>query len=84
MLNIQEQNEVKQILKDLLRIESVQPQGDETLVVQYIQELFQKEDIKIQRVAKEENRQNLIATIKGGAKPPILLLSHVDVVPPQG
>ncbi|MEG0020410.1 MAG: M20/M25/M40 family metallo-hydrolase, partial [Oscillospiraceae bacterium] len=84
MLNIQEQSEVKQILKDLLRIESVQPQGDETLVVQYIQELFQKEDIKIQRVAKEENRQNLIATIKGGAKPPILLLSHVDVVPPQG
>lgn len=84
MLNKQEQQELKQIFKDLIMIQSVQPEGNETLVSNYLERLLKKEGIQTATCHKDKKRKNFIATIKGNDKPAILLLSHVDVVPPVG
>lgn len=84
LLNEKEQLELIDIFKDLIKIQSVQPLGDESKVSDYIENLLNKEGIKTTTLYKEENRKNLVATIKGKEKPPIILLSHVDVVKANG
>ncbi len=65
----------------LVQIDSSNPPGNETLVVNYIKNVFDAEGIPAQVFALDPARANLVARIKGnGSKRPILVMAHTDVV----
>src|ERR1700704_1457759 len=65
----------------LVQIDSSNPPGNETLVVNYLKKVFDAEGITSQVFALEPARANLVARIKGnGTKRPILIMAHTDVV----
>ncbi|MDZ4800114.1 MAG: M20/M25/M40 family metallo-hydrolase [Bryobacteraceae bacterium] len=70
-----------QHFQSVLRIDSSNPPGNETKVVDYLRGVFDREKIPYKVVALEPDRANLIARLKGnGGKQPILILGHTDTV----
>lgn len=68
-------------LINLVRIDSTNPPGNETKVVDYLKSTLASNDIDFQVYALEDNRANLVTRIKGnGSKRPILIMGHTDVV----
>jgi acetylornithine deacetylase/succinyl-diaminopimelate desuccinylase-like protein len=73
--------EAVQHLVDLVRIDTTNPPGNETLVVEYLEGVLADEGIPSQRYALEADRANLVARQRGnGSKRPLLLMGHTDVV----
>src|ERR1041384_4982317 len=65
----------------LVRIDTSNPPGNETRAVEYLKHVLDAEGIPSQLFARDANRANLVARIKGnGAKKPILVMGHTDVV----
>ena len=65
----------------LVQIDSSNPPGNETAVVNYLKKVFDAEGIPSQVFALDPARANLVARIKGnGSKRPILIMAHTDVV----
>ncbi len=73
------------IFKEMIRINTTNPPGNEHLLCAYIASIFKEHDIEYTIVTKEESRENIIAH-KGplNNKPPIILISHLDVVGTEG
>jgi acetylornithine deacetylase/succinyl-diaminopimelate desuccinylase-like protein len=68
-------------LVKLVQIDTSNPPGNETLVVEYLEQVLEAEGISSQRFSLEAERANLVARIRGnGSKKPILLMGHTDVV----
>lgn len=66
---------------ELLKIDSSNPPGNETQVAKLVQAMLQKEGIASRMFSLDPARANLVARIKGsGAKRPILIMGHTDVV----
>src|SRR5213080_717568 len=58
--------------------------GHETLAVEYLKKVLEANGIPTQTFAKDPNRANLVARLKGnGSKRPLLILAHTDVVSVQ-
>jgi len=75
------QPELLDYYRALLRIDSSNPPGNETRVVNYLRQVLDREHIPYQVFALAPNRANLVARLKGnGSKQPILLMGHTDVV----
>ncbi len=73
--------EAVQHLVDLVRIDTSNPPGNETRVVDYLERALADDGIPSQRYALEPERANLVARRRGnGTKRPILLMGHTDVV----
>ncbi|WP_119326223.1 M20/M25/M40 family metallo-hydrolase [Companilactobacillus musae] len=66
------------VLDDLIKLETVN--GDEEKVANYLKELFEKNGIETELNKYDENRYNLIATIKKGDGPILGFTGHEDVV----
>lgn len=65
----------------LVRIDSTDPPGNETKVVEYVKQVLEAEGIPAVLVAKDPTRANLIARLKGnGSKRPLLIMGHSDTV----
>ena len=65
----------------VLRIDTSNPPGNERAAVEYLKQVLDREGIPTQTFALEPNRPNLVARLKGsGAKRPLLLMGHTDVV----
>jgi acetylornithine deacetylase/succinyl-diaminopimelate desuccinylase-like protein len=65
----------------IVQLDSSNPPGRETQVVEYLQRVLEREGIAVQRFALEPERANLVARLPGtGAKRPLLLMAHTDVV----
>jgi acetylornithine deacetylase/succinyl-diaminopimelate desuccinylase-like protein len=74
-------NRPAELLQNLIRFDTTNPPGNETVCISYIQDLCHSLGIETQIYSKDENRPNLIARIKGnGNASPLLLYGHVDVV----
>lgn len=78
------EKELIQIFKDLIRINTTNPPGNEIEAVEYIKKILDKEGIENIIIAKDKNRPNIIAKISGGNKKPIMMISHLDVVEAVG
>jgi acetylornithine deacetylase/succinyl-diaminopimelate desuccinylase-like protein len=66
---------------NLLRIDTSNPPGNETKAARYLQQVLEKEGIESKLLALDPERANLVARIKGnGAKRPVLVMGHTDVV----
>src|SRR5580658_9307008 len=65
----------------LVRIDSTDPPGNETKVVEYVKKVLEAEGIPATLVAQDPARANLIAGLKGnGSKKPLLIMGHSDTV----
>lgn len=70
-----------QHLVDLVQIDTTNPPGRETLVVDYLRATLDEEGIASEVYALDPDRANLVARIRGnGSKRPILIMGHTDVV----
>jgi acetylornithine deacetylase/succinyl-diaminopimelate desuccinylase-like protein len=69
-------------LKDLLRIDTSNPPGNERPAADLVAALLAREGIPAQILESAPGRASLIARLKGsGRKAPLLLSGHLDVVP---
>ena len=65
----------------LVQIDTQDPPGNETKVVNYIKQVLGADGISVTVAAKDPARANAIARMKGnGSKRPILLMGHTDTV----
>lgn len=70
--------------QSVVRIDSSDPPGNETPVVNYLRGVLDREGIPYKVLALEPGRANLVARLKGsGRKRPILILGHTDTVSVQ-
>ncbi|MDG0811436.1 M20/M25/M40 family metallo-hydrolase [Cohnella rhizosphaerae] len=65
----------------LLRIDTSNPPGRELDAVEFIRERLDRLGIPNETLETAPGRANLIARLGKGSKPPLILLSHLDVVP---
>ena len=74
-------NEAVRLLQKLIRIDTSNPPGNETLVAEYVSQILAAEGIDSEIYALDPARGNLVARLRGnGSKAPVLILAHSDVV----
>ena len=74
-----------EILQTLVRFDTTNPPGNEYLAINWTRDFLAAAGIESTLLAKDPNRPNLIARLKGsGNAPPLLLQGHVDVVTTAG
>ena len=74
-------DEAVDILRDLIRLDTTNPPGNETLAAEYLKARLARDDIDATIVGATPERGNVIARLVGnGEKPPLLLMGHTDVV----
>jgi acetylornithine deacetylase/succinyl-diaminopimelate desuccinylase-like protein len=67
--------------QSILRMNTSNPPGNESSVVNYLKDALDHEGISYQVFAFEPSRANLVARLKGnGRKKPVLILGHTDTV----
>ena len=75
----------KKAFMELLRIPSVTGSGadGEEKACAFLEHILQENGIKTERIAKDLHRPNLLAAIHAprAEKEPVVLISHIDVVP---
>ncbi len=71
-----------QLTKDLMRINTVNPPGNEEYCARTIAKILEDAGFRARYHAYADKRLNVIADIGGdGAKPPLCFTGHLDVVP---
>ena len=74
--------EAAALLSEYLRIRTVNPPGHETEGARWLQDVLAREGIPSEIFESSPGRGNLYARLPGtGAARPVILLSHIDVVP---
>src|SRR5688572_14996221 len=74
-------DEVLAHFQALLRLDTRNPPGNEVLAANYLREVLTREGIHVDIVGPSPERASLVARIRGdGSEPPLLLMSHTDVV----
>lgn len=77
----QVRQEVSDHLQNLIRYETVNPPGNETLVAAYLKDVVEREGLDGLILESTENRGTFVTRIKGnGSGRPLLLMAHSDVV----
>jgi acetylornithine deacetylase/succinyl-diaminopimelate desuccinylase-like protein len=75
------EREAVRVLSDYLRVDTVNPPGNEDRGVAFLGALLDAEGIPWERVELEPGRASLIARVTGAGKaPPLCLMHHIDVV----
>lgn len=70
-----------ELLQDLIRFDTTNPPGNEAACIQYIEKVLSGTGMVTNILAKDVNRPNLVARLRGrGDKPPLLIYGHIDVV----
>ena len=71
-----------QFLRDLIQFDTTNPPGNELPAAQYIGDVLQQEGIEPVVLESAPSRGNVVARLPGdGSAGPLLLMSHLDVVP---
>jgi acetylornithine deacetylase/succinyl-diaminopimelate desuccinylase-like protein len=71
----------EKILQKLIRFDTTNPPGNEKACIDYIAGLLKRNGIESKIIAKDPDRPNLIARLKGSSNaPPLLMYGHADVV----
>lgn len=75
------QAEAVKFLRELVKIDTSNPPGNETRAAEYIKGVLAAEGITAQIFESAPGRGNIVARLKGnGKKKPLLLMGHLDVV----
>jgi acetylornithine deacetylase/succinyl-diaminopimelate desuccinylase-like protein len=73
-------DEVIALLQALLRLDTVNPPGNETKAAELLRDYLARSGVECELYAREPHRANLVARIKGGDGPSLAFLSHTDTV----
>jgi acetylornithine deacetylase/succinyl-diaminopimelate desuccinylase-like protein len=73
-------DEVTALLQALLRLDTVNPPGNETRAAELLRAYLARNGIECELFAREPERANLVARIRGGDGPSLAFLSHTDTV----
>jgi acetylornithine deacetylase/succinyl-diaminopimelate desuccinylase-like protein len=74
-------DEAAGLLQDLIRLDTVNPPGNETRVAEHLRSYLEASGVACELYARVPERANLVARIAGVADGPrLLLLSHTDTV----
>ena len=74
-------DEVSELLQDLIRLDTVNPPGNETRAAELLRDYLEEHGVSCELYAKVPERANLVARIPGnGGGPRLALLSHTDTV----
>jgi len=68
-------------LQGYLRVNTINPPGNEIAGAQFLAAILKQEGIPFEIAESAPGRANIWARLKGGNKPALLLLHHMDVVP---
>lgn len=77
---VSERSEVTELLQRLLRLDTVNPPGNETLAAELIGDYLAGVGVESELFAAEPHRANLVARIPGGDGPTVMLTGHTDTV----
>jgi acetylornithine deacetylase/succinyl-diaminopimelate desuccinylase-like protein len=73
-------DEVTQLLQELIRVDTVNPPGNETAAAELLRAYLEESGVECELYAKTADRANLVARIPGRGGPRLALLSHTDTV----
>ena len=74
-------SEVAELLQRLIRLNTTNPPGNETLVAELLRDYLEAAGVECELYARTPERANLVARIRGrGDGPSLAFLSHTDVV----
>jgi acetylornithine deacetylase/succinyl-diaminopimelate desuccinylase-like protein len=73
-------DEVTGLLQELIRVDTVNPPGNETRAAELLQRYLGRNGVDATLVAKTPERANVVARLEGGDGPSLLLLAHTDTV----
>ena len=73
--------EVTELLRALLRVDTTNPPGNETKAAHLLRDYFARDGIPCEVVAKVPERANIVARLQGGDGPTLAFLCHTDTVP---
>lgn len=74
-------DEVVELTRDLIRVDTTNPPGNETRGVEVLEAYLARNGVQFERVARNPERANLIARVRGrGTGPSLALAGHTDVV----
>lgn len=68
-------------VQEYLRVNTVNPPGNESRGVEYLARLLKAEGIRYETVEPAPGRGSIWARLDGGPEPALVLLHHIDVVP---
>ena len=77
------QDEAVVLLQEYIRVRTVNPPGNESDAVKFFARIFEREGIPYESAESAPGRGNIWARLKGGDRPALILLSHMDVVPAE-
>lgn len=76
---------VVQLLQQLIRFDTTNPPGREAEAMRWVQGWLEERGIRSELLARDPERPNLVARLRGrGEAPPILVYGHLDVVTTEG
>jgi acetylornithine deacetylase/succinyl-diaminopimelate desuccinylase-like protein len=73
-------DEVTRLLQELIRVDTVNPPGNETAAAELLREYLEPHGVQCELYARVPERANLVARIPGGGGPRLALLAHTDTV----
>jgi acetylornithine deacetylase/succinyl-diaminopimelate desuccinylase-like protein len=75
------QDEAVAWLQAYLRVDTINPPGNEAAGVRFFKAIFDAEGIPYETVESAPGRGNIWARLEGGEQPSLMLMHHMDVVP---
>ena len=72
--------EVTELLQELIRLDTVNPPGNETRAAEALERYLARNGVAPRRLAKTPDRANVVARLEGGDGPGLVLLAHTDTV----
>jgi acetylornithine deacetylase/succinyl-diaminopimelate desuccinylase-like protein len=73
-------DEAVELLQQLLRLNTVNPPGNETLAAHLLRDYLEAHGVEVELYARTPERANLVARLRGGSGPSLCFLSHTDTV----
>jgi acetylornithine deacetylase/succinyl-diaminopimelate desuccinylase-like protein len=73
-------DEATELLQALLRLDTVNPPGNETRAAELLREYLARNGVEAELYARVPERANLVARIEGGDGPSLAFLCHTDTV----
>jgi acetylornithine deacetylase/succinyl-diaminopimelate desuccinylase-like protein len=72
--------EVTGLLQELIRLDTVNPPGNETRAAELLTAYLARNGVENELVARTPERANVVARLRGGDGPSLLLMAHTDTV----
>jgi acetylornithine deacetylase/succinyl-diaminopimelate desuccinylase-like protein len=80
MATVSVRDEATELLQELLRANTVNPPGNETIAAELLQAYLEDAGVECELYARVPERANIVARIPGRGGPTLALISHTDTV----